>query len=87
MHFLGLPMKVISLIKHNYAKLCDLEDMKIIPHSNKIILILGHGTEPCTIAETLSYREFSQQSQLSADDKCYRSRPPIYSPYLRTRTL
>ena len=39
----------------NYAKLCDLEDMKIIPHSNKIILILGHETEPCTIAESLSY--------------------------------
>ena len=45
-------MKVLYLVMQNYAKVCDLEDMKINPHSNKIILILGHGLEPCIIAET-----------------------------------
>ena len=54
MYFWGVPMKVLSLIMQNYAKLCYLEDKKIIPHLNKIILILGHETEPCTITETLS---------------------------------
>ena len=54
MHFWGVPMKVLYLIMQKYAKLCDLVDMKIIPHSNKIILILGHDQEPCTIAEGVS---------------------------------
>ena len=42
-------------IMQNYAKLCDLEDMKIILLSNKIIFIFGYGCEMCPIAETLSY--------------------------------